>query len=75
MAAGTRIGAMLGIKEYPTPSVAGMFDRLLCAPFASRAHPILYIYFQGAGQGLLQRQINRMANVGDFARLAGRRAA
>ena len=29
----TRVGAMLGIKEYPTPSVVGMFNRLLSAPF------------------------------------------
>ncbi|HVZ31540.1 MAG TPA: hypothetical protein VG963_03895, partial [Polyangiaceae bacterium] len=29
----TRIGAMLGIKEYPTPTLVGMFDRLLSAPF------------------------------------------
>ena len=29
----TRVGAMLGIKEYPTPSVAGMYNRLLSAPF------------------------------------------
>ena len=25
----TRVGAMLGIKEYPTPSVVGMYNRLL----------------------------------------------
>jgi len=24
---------MLGIKEYPTPTVVGMFDALLSAPF------------------------------------------
>src|SRR5882762_9994843 len=29
----TRVGAMLGIKEYPTPSVIGMYNRLLSAPF------------------------------------------
>ena len=28
----TRVGAMLGIKEYPTPTVVGMFNRLLSAP-------------------------------------------
>jgi type IV secretion system protein VirB4 len=33
-AVGTRVGAMLGIKEYPTPSVVGMYNRLLSAPFA-----------------------------------------
>ena len=30
---GTRVGAILGIKEYPTPTVVGMYDRLLSAPF------------------------------------------
>ena len=29
----TRVGAMLGIKEYPTPTVVGMYNRLLSAPF------------------------------------------
>ena len=29
----TRLGAVLGIKEYPTPTVVGMFDGLLSAPF------------------------------------------
>jgi type IV secretion system protein VirB4 len=30
----TRVAAMLGIKEYPTPTVAGMYDRLLSAPMS-----------------------------------------
>ena len=29
----TRVGAMLGIKEYATPSAVGMYDPLLSAPF------------------------------------------
>ena len=29
----TRIGAFLGIKEYPTPTAPGMFSALLTAPF------------------------------------------
>jgi len=29
----TRAGAVLGIKEYPTPSVVGMYNRLLSASF------------------------------------------
>src|SRR6201999_2375059 len=31
---GTRAGGILGIKEYPTPSAVGMYNRLLSAPFA-----------------------------------------
>ena len=67
MAAGTRVGAMLGIKEYPTPSVPGMLDRLLSAPFAFVLTQSFAFLSKAAGQALLTRQINRMANAGDFA--------
>jgi len=63
----TRVGAMLGIKEYPTPSVVGMFDRLLSAPLAFVLTQSFTFLTKGAGQGLLQRQFNRMINAGDFA--------
>jgi type IV secretion system protein VirB4 len=63
----TRISAMLGIKEYPTPSVVGMFDRLLSAPFPFVLTQSFAFLTKSAGQSLLQRQFNRMANAGDFA--------
>ena len=63
----TRVGAMLGIKEYPTPTLVGMFDRLLSAPFPFVLTQSFAFLTKGAGQGLLQRQFNRMANAGDFA--------
>ncbi|MGH8295140.1 MAG: VirB4 family type IV secretion/conjugal transfer ATPase [Steroidobacteraceae bacterium] len=64
---GTRVGAMLGIKEYPTPTVVGMLDRLLSARFAFvLTHSFAFIS-RASGQALLTRQINRMANAGDFA--------
>lgn len=63
----TRVGAMLGIKEYPTPSVVGMYGRLLSAPFAFVLTQSFAFLTKGAGQSLLQRQFNRMANAGDFA--------
>jgi type IV secretion system protein VirB4 len=66
-ATGTRVGAMLGIKEYPTPSVAGMLDRLLGAPFAFVLTQSFAFLSKASGQALLTRQINRMANAGDFA--------
>ncbi|MGH8227516.1 MAG: VirB4 family type IV secretion/conjugal transfer ATPase [Steroidobacteraceae bacterium] len=66
-AAGTRVGAMLGIKEYGTPSVVGMYDRLLSAPFPLVLTQSFTFLSRAAGQGLLQRQYNRMANAGDFA--------
>jgi type IV secretion system protein VirB4 len=64
---GTRVGAMLGIKEYPTPSVVGMYNRLLSAPFAFVATQSFSFLTKSTGQSLLQRQFNRMANAGDFA--------
>jgi type IV secretion system protein VirB4 len=63
----TRVGAMLGIKEYPTPTVVGMYDRLLSAPLAFVLTQSFTFLSKGAGQALLQRQFNRMANAGDFA--------
>jgi type IV secretion system protein VirB4 len=63
----TRVGAMLGIKEYPTPSTVGMYNRLLSAPFAFVLTQSFTFLTKAAGQSLLQRQFNRMANAGDFA--------
>jgi type IV secretion system protein VirB4 len=63
----TRVGAVLGIKEYPTPSIVGMYNRLLSAPFAFIATQSFSFLTKSAGQSLLQRQANRMANAGDFA--------
>lgn len=63
----TRVGAMLGIKEYPTPSIVGMYDRLLSAPFPFVLTQSFTFLTKVTGQGLLQRQYNRLANAGDFA--------
>ena len=63
----SRLGAILGIKEYPTPSVVGMYNRLLAAPFGFVLTQSFTFLTKAAGQSLLQRQINRMANAGDFA--------
>jgi type IV secretion system protein VirB4 len=63
----SQLGAMLGIKEYPTPSVVGMFGRLLSAPFPFVLSQSFAFLSKATSQGLLQRQINRMANAGDFA--------
>jgi type IV secretion system protein VirB4 len=65
--AGTRVGAMLGIKEYPTPSLVGMYNRLLSAPFSLVLAQSFTFISRAAGQMLLQRQFYRMANAGDFA--------
>jgi type IV secretion system protein VirB4 len=66
-ATGTRVGAVLGIKEYPTPTVPGMLDRLLSARFAFVLTHSFAFLSKASGQALLARQINRMANAGDFA--------
>ena len=63
----TRAGAVLGIKEYPTPTVVGMYDGLLSAPFAFILTQSFTFLNKATGQGLLQRQHARMANAGDFA--------
>ena len=67
MPATTRVGAMLGIKEYPTPSVVGMFNRLLSAPFPLVLTQSFTFLSRAAGQGLLQRQYFRFINAGDLA--------
>ncbi len=67
MPTATRLGAMLGIKEYPTPTTVGMFDALLSAPFPFVLTQSFAFLTKSAGQGLLQRQHARMANAGDFA--------
>jgi len=63
----TRFGAILGIKEYPTPTTVGMFNRLLSVPFPLLLTQSFAFLSKAAGQGLLQRQCVRMANAGDFA--------
>ncbi len=65
--AGTRSGAILGIKEYPTPTHVGMFDALLSAPFPFVLTQSFTFLTKASGQALLQRQFNRMVNAGDFA--------
>jgi len=63
----TQLGAMLGIKEYPTPTVTGMFHALLSAPFPLVLTQSFTFLTKASGQGLLQRQYARMLNAGDLA--------
>jgi type IV secretion system protein VirB4 len=67
MPAATQVAAMLGIKEYPTPSAVGMYNRLLSAPFPLLLTQSFAFLSRAAGQGLLQRQYFRLMNAGDFA--------
>lgn len=66
-ATSTRVGAMLGIKEYPTPTTVGMYDALLSAPISFVLTQSFAFLSKPSAQTLLQRQFNRMANAGDFA--------
>jgi type IV secretion system protein VirB4 len=63
----TRLGAMLGIKEYPTPTYVGLYNALLSAPFPFVLTQSFTFLTKATAQGLLQRQSARMANAGDFA--------
>ncbi|CAA9891710.1 Type IV secretion system protein virB4 [Candidatus Methylobacter favarea] len=64
----TRVAAILGIKEYPTPSVVGMFNGLLKAPFSFILTQSFTFITKAAAQSLLVNQYHRMTNIGDLAR-------
>lgn len=63
----TRFGAMLGIKEYPAHTAAGMFNGLLTTPFPLILTQSFAFLSKPAAQALLQHQHVRLANAGDFA--------
>ena len=63
----TRVAAFLGIKEYPTPSVVGMFNPLLTAPFSFVLTQSFTFINKASAQSLLGHQYHRMINVGDLA--------
>ena len=63
----TRIGAFLGIKEYPTPTAAGMFGALLTAPFPFVLTQSFTFLAKGTATDMMSRQHNRMASSGDLA--------
>ncbi len=63
----TRVGAMLGIKEYPTPSVVGMYNRLLSAPFAFVLTQSFAFLTQGSRPGTAAAPVQPHGEAGDFA--------
>lgn len=63
----TRIAAILGIKEYPTPTVVGMFNPLLRAPFSFVLTQSFTFLNKTTAQNLLGNQYYRMVNIGDLA--------
>jgi type IV secretion system protein VirB4 len=63
----TRLGAMLGIKEYATPTAPGLFNSLLSAPFPIVLTQSFSFLKRSTSQSLLVRQYNQLKNSGDFA--------
>ena len=63
----TRIGAFLGIKEYPTPTAPGMFSALLTAPFPFVLTQSFTFLAKGTATDMMSRQLHRMAAAGDLA--------
>ncbi len=63
----TRFGAFLGIKEYASPTVPGLFNGLLTAPYPFVLTQSFAFLSRASGQMLLTRQLNRLANSGDHA--------
>jgi len=64
----TRLGAMLGIKEYATPTAPGILNSLLSAPFPLVLSQSFAFLKKATSQSLLTRQYNQLTNAGDFAR-------
>lgn len=63
----TRLAAFLGIKEYPTPSIVGMFNPLMTVPFSFVMTQSFTFISKTTAQSLLGHQYNRMVNAGDLA--------
>ena len=64
----TRLGAMLGIKEYASPTATGILNSLLSAPFPLVLSQSFAFLKKATSQSLLTRQYNQLTNAGDFAR-------
>ena len=63
----TRLGAMLGIIEYSTPTAVGLLNSLLSTPFSWVLTQSFAFLKKSSAQALLQRQYNRMQSAADFA--------
>ena len=63
----TRLAALIGIKEYATPTVPGLFNAILSAPFPLVLSQSFAFLKKSASQNLLTRQYAQLRNAGDFA--------
>lgn len=66
-ATSTRYAAMVGIKEYPTPTPPGVLNTLLTAPFPLVLSQSFTFIPKPTALNLIQRQIRRMNASGDLA--------
>lgn len=67
MPARRRVGAFLAIKEYPSPTSAGMLNGLLRADYSFVLTQSFTFLPKATAQGLLSRQYNRLQSSGDLA--------
>jgi type IV secretion system protein VirB4 len=63
----TRLGSMLGIIEYATPTSVGLLNPLLSTPFPWVLTQSFSFLKKASAQALLQRQYNRLQSAADFA--------
>jgi type IV secretion system protein VirB4 len=63
----TRLAAFLGIKEYPTPTSAGMYNLLLTAPYSFVLTQSFTFLPKSTAQRMLSAQYSRMRNAQDLA--------
>ncbi len=63
----TRLGAFLGIKEYPTPTIPGLFDGLLTVPFPFVLTQSFTFLPKATAVELMTRQLKRLRSAGDLA--------
>ncbi|MBS1994663.1 MAG: VirB4 family type IV secretion/conjugal transfer ATPase [Cyanobacteria bacterium SZAS LIN-2] len=62
-----RLGAFLGIKDFPAETSPGMLNALLTAPFPFVLTQSFTPLKKGSSLGLLKRQLHRLGNAGDLA--------
>ena len=62
-----RLGAFLGIKDFPSETSAGMLNGLLTSPYPFVLTQSFTPLKKGSALGLLKRQIHRLGNAGDYA--------
>lgn len=63
----TRLAAFMGIQSYPTPTLPGMFNSLLSAPFSFVLTQSFTFLPRATAVELMSRQVRRMSAAADLA--------